>query len=168
MIWLTANQNFGRHSAISSWKRDFKTVTEMNDTLIKNWNQVVKSGDEVWVLGNFAWDPESADEALKRLNGNINIICGHFDQAASDVLKKNKVHKQGIHLVKVDKHVHTLSYWPQLEWEGTWSFHGWPDLDKYPTDPALHRINVSCDAWGLKPISLEKTIDLFNSLEKNN
>lgn len=167
MIWLTANQNFGRHSAIEQWNRPFTNINEMNQALILAWNQVVEPNHTVWVLGNFAWDPESAEEALKKLNGNIHVIQGKFDQPIVGFLKKNKIYNQGIHHVTQDKTTYTLSYWPQCEWLGDWSFHGWEDYSSYPTNPTLKRVNVSCDLWGFKPVSMLKVTDLFESVKKD-
>ena len=39
----------------------------MNETLIENWNSVVIPEDVVYVLGNFAWDPTTAEETLTKL-----------------------------------------------------------------------------------------------------
>jgi calcineurin-like phosphoesterase family protein len=79
-LFLTGNLQFGRPSAIKQFKRPFSSVEEMNETLINNWNSVVSAEDIVYVLGNFAWDPTTAEETLNKLNGIIVIVPGEIDE----------------------------------------------------------------------------------------
>ena len=164
MIWLTANQNFGRHSAIELWERPFKDVKEMNQALIKAWNKTVKKEDIVWVLGDFVWDPDTAEEVIGKLNGEIHLIQGMYDLPALNILNKKSIYINGLHHLKFKEKTYTLSYWPQCEWYGDLSFIGYPE---YCTDLDLGRINVSCDSWDFKPVSLEKIIDLIDSVKKD-
>ena len=54
--------------------RPFKSVEDMRNTIIKNWNNTVKEDDEVYLLGDIG-DPE----ILKYLKGNIIIVLGNHD-----------------------------------------------------------------------------------------
>lgn len=167
MIWLTANQNFGRHGSIELWQRPFKDVTDMNATLIKNWNKTVGKDDIVWVLGDFVWDPETAEEVVKKLNGKIQLLKGFYDLPMLNFLKKDDIFVNGLHWEKINDLVHTFSYWPQCEWYGEYSFIGYPNWEKYPTDFETGRINVCCDLWDFKPVSIDKIIDLIESVKKD-
>lgn len=61
--------------------RPFDSVEEMNETLIKNWNAVVKKGDIVWSLGDFSFSSiENTIEIIKRLNGDLHMVLGNHDQ----------------------------------------------------------------------------------------
>jgi len=63
---------------IDIFSRPFKSVKEMNDTLVKNWNSVVGKEDIVYHLGDFATKP-SGFEHVKKLNGKIHLILGNYD-----------------------------------------------------------------------------------------
>lgn len=60
--------------------RGFSSVEEMNETIVDNWNKIVKPEDTVYDLGDMALtDPESALKCLKRLNGTHYWIYGNHD-----------------------------------------------------------------------------------------
>ena len=80
-MFITSNQQFGRHNAIQEFQRDFISVESMDEYMIEQWNSVVQPDDMVYVAGNFAWDPETAEEVVKRLNGNIVVMAGVWDHA---------------------------------------------------------------------------------------
>jgi calcineurin-like phosphoesterase family protein len=62
-------------------KRPFKTVVEMNEALIANWNAVVKPDDEVFHLGDVCMGQSQYwKSTLDRLNGKINLIIGNHDE----------------------------------------------------------------------------------------
>lgn len=61
--------------------RPFGSIDEMNEALIQKWNAKVKPGDDVYILGDFCFDPKGkkATELLKRLNGQKYLIKGNHD-----------------------------------------------------------------------------------------
>lgn len=63
-------------------KRPFQTVEEMNETLIQNWNNVVSSNDNVYILGDFCWktaqNPQYV-ELIESLRGHKHLIKGNHD-----------------------------------------------------------------------------------------
>ena len=85
MIYFTSDLHFN-HGNILAYEpitRPFATISEMNETLIANWNNVVKPEDTVYVLGDFAMGPASDARGLvSRLNGTIKLIRGNHDTPA--------------------------------------------------------------------------------------
>ncbi|GLB46709.1 metallophosphatase [Philodulcilactobacillus myokoensis] len=67
--------------------RPFKTVDEMNQTIIDNWNQRVKPDDTVYHLGDIAvyfthpavLSNQAVFSVLKQLNGHLILIKGNHD-----------------------------------------------------------------------------------------
>lgn len=87
MIYLISDLHFGHENIIKYSSRPFSSVEEMNETLIKNWNDVVKDNDIVYHLGDFCFlKYNDCKNILRRLNGNINMILGNHDK----VIKDNK------------------------------------------------------------------------------
>lgn len=85
-IWVTSDTHFG-HSNIITFKdaygspvRDFSSVEEMDETLVDNWNSVVKNGDKVYHLGDVFFGSKDAFKVLwPRLNGSKRLIVGNHD-----------------------------------------------------------------------------------------
>lgn len=82
MIWVTSDNHFDHKNIIKYCNRPFKDVNEMNETMIKNWNNVVKPNDTVYHLGDFALTSAKRYEYfLSRLHGHIIIILGNHDKS---------------------------------------------------------------------------------------
>lgn len=87
-IWVISDTHFN-HANILNFKdsngrptRDFDTVEEMNERMIKNWNSVVKPGDKVYHLGDVLFGENKEDWMNKnfpRLNGQKRLIVGNHD-----------------------------------------------------------------------------------------
>ena len=168
-MFITSNQQFGRQSAISQFNRDFASVEEMNDHLITQWNSVVSDGDMVYVAGNFAWDPESVEYAIKRLNGTIIVMGGEMDHAIYEFASKLG-EEAGVAYtpdqIKILKSLNVvISYWPLKLWpnkdKNAISIVGHPDKE-YKTSHVDRVINASCDMWDFKPVNVKDMMQLFS------
>jgi len=167
-IFLIANCQFGRASIIKKNKRPFESVHEMNEEMIQRWNTVVGDDDQVIHLGNFAWDPTTAEEVLGKLNGkSIMLLPGEDDAAILDMHSKgflpsnasltNRIYDQPALRA-------TFSYWPMLEWPAKaddhylyYGFYG----PKYKPDHKKKMINMSCEFWNYTPHNLSTLTKLF-------
>jgi len=79
-IFMIADTHFGHPNVIKYEKRPFRDVEEMDSTLVKNWNSVVKSRDKVFLLGDFSfYNKEKSSEICKALNGHKTLIMGNHD-----------------------------------------------------------------------------------------
>lgn len=66
-------------------KRGFSGYEEMNEYMIRQWNQNVTSKDEVYILGDFSIARGSAtNEILRRLNGKKYLVEGNHDTYLRD------------------------------------------------------------------------------------
>ena len=81
MRWFTSDLHLGHPNIIGYCERPFADVAEMNAGLIDNWNDVVGSGDEVWVLGDFALGRITETLPLvARLTGRRVLVTGNHDR----------------------------------------------------------------------------------------
>lgn len=61
--------------------RGFADAQEMNAYMIRQWNQKVRSNDEVIILGDFSWGKaKETNELLEQLNGKLYLIQGNHDR----------------------------------------------------------------------------------------
>lgn len=165
--FVTSNLQLGRPGAIKKYNRDYADVDQMNDDLIRKWNTVVTKDDTVYHLGNFAWDPRTAQDATLRLNGKIKFIIGEHDNAVLELQRRNML-RPGCEVVKCieedSKHDVVLSYWPVAAWPNKskkwWSIIGYP-LKSFKSDPKKKVINASTDFWSNTPQELDKVVGIF-------
>jgi len=87
-IWFTADEHYYHSNIIGKEAfggrregRPFKSVDQMNKTIIKNHNEVVAKEDVTYHLGDFAFIRHWKDAAhiLKSLNGRHILILGNHD-----------------------------------------------------------------------------------------
>lgn len=85
-IWVISDTHFG-HENILQFKdeggnavRDFDSVSHMNETMVENWNRVVKPGDKVYHLGDvFFGSKDDFKRLWPRLNGSKRLVVGNHD-----------------------------------------------------------------------------------------
>ena len=81
-IFFTADTHFGHENVIQFDKRPFASADEMDEEMIRRWNNKVGKGDLVYVLGDMIWKSITnyAEPLIKSLNGQIILIKGNHDQ----------------------------------------------------------------------------------------
>lgn len=92
-FWFISDTHFN-HTNILSFKdnngdklRPFSSTEEMNETMIENWNKVVKPQDKVYHLGDVIFgDKKDFDGILSRLNGKKRLVLGNHDYGKEKLL----------------------------------------------------------------------------------
>ena len=81
MIWFTADQHFYHTNIIKYCFRPYNSVEEMNQSMINNWNKVVRNDDLVFVLGDLILsdNKNTVKSILDNLYGQIILITGDHD-----------------------------------------------------------------------------------------
>lgn len=85
-IWFISDTHLN-HANILKWdtssrKNRFESIEHMNETILDNWNSVVKKGDIVYHLGDVFFGPK--EDFLKmwpKFNGSKRLILGNHDDA---------------------------------------------------------------------------------------
>lgn len=79
--FLTSDQHFGHERMAGVFGRKFEgRLAEMNAMMIERWNAVVKPGDTVFHLGDFAMGIRAENLPIARhLNGTILLMPGNHD-----------------------------------------------------------------------------------------
>ena len=163
--FYTADTHFSHQLMLSetACNRPFKDTREMDETLIRNWNAVVKPDDIVYHLGDFSFglgDEERVRSIFSRLMGRKILILGNHDYK-----KKNVIHPTIAGLAWDEppaQHYETtdegerifLSHYAQRTWpgirKGGWHFFG----HCHGSLPALGRsrdVGVDCPDTAFTP-----------------
>jgi calcineurin-like phosphoesterase family protein len=85
-VYLTADPHFGHEGVCRFMRNDGVTklrpwdnAAEMNEAMIKNWNETVRPNDKVYVLGDVAMNKNALHAVMPRLNGDKVLIKGNHD-----------------------------------------------------------------------------------------
>jgi calcineurin-like phosphoesterase family protein len=170
MIYFISDPHFG-HKGSLNWPngnaRPFKTVEEMNTTIINNWNSVVTDEDTVYCLGDFAYKSSinTIIYVFSKLKGKIILIKGNHD---GRTLKANqRIHRfESMHdrLEFMYKDIlFILDHYPIYCWKnknkGSIHLHGHTHEHSPNIDGNI--MNVSCEVINYTPISIEEIITKF-------
>ena len=80
IIRYIADMHFDHDEILAYDNRPFASVEEMNESLIRRWNEVVSPEDLTWILGDFcAGSRDRLKELLSALNGKKAMILGNHD-----------------------------------------------------------------------------------------
>ena len=83
--WFTSDSHFHHEKIIEFSERPFKDLQEMEDEIIKRWNNKVKPEDTVFHIGDFGFGTKK-EEMLKKLNGHVVIIKGNHDSSRMSIM----------------------------------------------------------------------------------
>lgn len=175
MYWFTSDTHFGHANIIKYTKRPFKSLEQMNRTLIRNWNKKVQPTDTVFFLGDFCFKngpngkkgegvQRNAEHWIEQLNGRIVFIRGNHDsnnslktiisEAVIDIggyeinLVHNPAHADKGFKFNFCGHVHE-------KW-------------KYQMTKTHTIINVGVDVWDFQPVSYQEIMEDFTKWKKAN
>lgn len=79
-VWFTSDTHFYHENILRYCSRPFKDISDMNEALIRRWNETVPPEGFVFHLGDFAFGGSKEwNEVISRLNGRIYLILGNHD-----------------------------------------------------------------------------------------
>lgn len=117
-IYVTSDTHFGHSKNFLYEPRGFKNIYDHDNTIIKNWNEIVQPEDDVYLLGDVMLnDNDYGLSCLKQLNGRIHIIRGNHCTNTRIALYNNcsnVVEVCDAKWLKVGKQSFFLSHYPCL------------------------------------------------------
>jgi calcineurin-like phosphoesterase family protein len=160
--YFTADPHFG-HDAIRCFcNRPFATVEEMDEALIKNWNDTVQSGSTVYIIGDFAYKNHA--DYLKRLNGKKILIEGNHDKMNVAVKKMFTEHHAFLRRRFFGNEV-TLCHYALSTWAnnfyGAWHLYG-HSHGRIKEFDHIKCLDVGVDVWNYKPVPYEVIEHIMN------
>ena len=123
-IFFTSDTHFGSEMILDFCRRPFGSSHEMDEELIRLWNETVPEDGVVFHLGDFC-DTENASDYLRKLNGTIHLIAGNHDRIQEDCGFRSISEQQTIY---VEGQRIILNHYPMLCFGGertcTWQLFG--------------------------------------------
>jgi calcineurin-like phosphoesterase family protein len=178
--YFTSDTHFGHRNILDFEKdaRPFDNVEEMNEQLIKNWNETVNPKDIVFHLGDFAFGAVNVPIA-DRLNGNKRLVMGNHDCHSFDLYVRHFQRLFGAHhwkrcilthipvhphnlggrfLLNVHGHLHSKRvYRNGLLHCGEWAWHGGDDPNYF---------NVAVELHNLRPVHSSVIMERLKELDQ--
>ena len=161
--FLISDTHFGHANIIKYCNRPFSSTQEMDETLIENWNKVVKPQDKIYHLGDVYFGKGCKPEAiLRRLNGTKVLIVGNHDHIGDPILTKyfsriymwRQLKEHGLLLSHVPLHPSAL-FVPIEKGIHLKNIHGHIHDQDSPKDKTVTYVNISVEKTDYKPISIE-------------
>jgi calcineurin-like phosphoesterase family protein len=175
---FSSDPHFGHKNIITYCNRPFKTLEEMDATIIKNWNSKVKKDDVVFMIGDFCFKntknmthrgegniyPASYYE--QQLNGKIIFIGGSHDRnnTCKTCIQNIKIRLGGqmMNLVHDPKFA---DYNVEINLCG--HVHNHWRYKKFQKDgKTTYMINVGMDVNGFYPVTIEEILSGFSKWQK--
>lgn len=195
--WFTSDSHFGHRKVIKFCNRPFTganccvgidpeisknckqcygygkvlEVEEMDEQLIKNWNEIVSPKDDVYHLGDVMFTSKKPDvtNLFKRLNGQIHWIYGNHDKSFRNAA--GAAWSGDYKELKVEGQKLILCHYPMMSWNGqmrgTIMLHGHCH-GNLKHDGTKLLIDVGVDCWDYKPVSFEEIMIEAEMIKQNN
>lgn len=167
MNYYISDIHFSDSRIMKLCDRPFMNTYEMDEYIIKKWNETISDSDDVYILGDISKD--YMPEIYKRLKGNKYLILGNHDYDFKDELASCHIFEEVIDIktiVDENKKV-VLFHYPIMDWEdsqyGSIHLYGHihnkdlPDIYRYYAGKNAY--NVSCDVNDFRPVSLKELIE---------
>ena len=170
MIYLYGDPHLGHHNILRLANRPFKSVLEMNEALIANYNNMISPADEVYFVGDVAYKCSTAIvlDILDRLKGKKYLIQGNHDRKYlkdDRFVKKFEWVDKRIEMV-YSKRLYVIDHYPIHSWNGM--FRGSANLHGHchgkVNNDNIMRLDVGVDnpICSYAPISMERVKNIMD------
>lgn len=164
--FFTSDNHFNHSNIIKYSNRPFNDIQEMNETLIKRWNDKVTNNDIVYNLGDFHLGKnQNIPEIISRLKfKKLIFIKGNHDKSLMEFYKNYKksslkdIEVHNFLEIKIDKQDITLCHFPMRSWNkshyGSWNLFGHHHGTLKET--LQNQLDVGVDCWNFYPLEFEE------------
>ena len=171
MIYFTSDLHLNHDKEFIYKNRGFNSIDAMNNTIIRNWNNLVEDSDTVYILGDIMMG--LSDESIKlfnKLKGQKKIVLGNHDTSYRAEIYSQAPNTEVLGyaaLIKIKKQLFYLSHYPtilgdakhfRLGHSAICLFgHIHEDIKFY--DDCPHIYHVGLDAHNFTPVALPDILD---------
>jgi calcineurin-like phosphoesterase family protein len=107
---------------INRFGRPFKSIEQMDETILKRWNDRVKENDIVYVLGDVCWgyNSQKIEKTIGKLNGIKHLIYGNHDRLGPHKLSKVWATMQPYLDTTIENKQVVMMHYPIADWHGAY------------------------------------------------
>lgn len=172
--WFSSDTHFGHENIIKYTGRPFKTLEEMDNKIIENFNARVTTDDSVIFLGDFCFKntvggkkgegtTTKSEEYLNRLNGRWSFVKGNHDSnnGVKAIISSCIINYGGQEMfcchnpaeanhkfrINLCGHIHELWKFKKLAQQS-------------------YIVNVGVDVWKFKPVSISEILKELDKFKK--
>lgn len=153
-IFWTADTHWGHGNVIKYCNRPFASVEEMDEEMVRRWNEVVGQDDTIYHLGDFAMGKTAAPTILNRLNGHKHLVYGNHDSKQTRELPQWETSQPYLE-INVDKQFIVMCHYKfdvfNRSHRGGIQLYGHSHNSIPPND---RQLDVGVDAWDFRPVGL--------------
>lgn len=158
--YVFSDPHFDSEKIIVNGKRPFADVSEMNNTIITNYNSIIKKHDICYWLGDVMYGAtkEKVYNILSRMRGRKYLIMGNHDRGHSETWWLScGFDKVFSHPIYDAENYILLSHEPLEEFGNNppiVNYHGHIHIQDYDFSNHKQCINVSLEKTNYKPVPL--------------
>lgn len=180
-LFFTSDTHWGHFNICKYCHRPFQSRSEMDQTLIKNWNAVVPEDGIVVHCGDFMLphneDIKEYNKYLYQLNGRILLLRGNHDRADLNWENEKLIAVRDNALIYVDGVKIYAQHYPCAAFNGDYHIYGHihtlADGTCYGIDGDVTKVmrkntyDVGVDQNGYTPVSYWQLCDIFRKKMNN-
>ena len=180
-LFLTSDSHLGHFNICKYCHRPFQSRSEMDQTLIKNWNAVVPEDGIVVHCGDFMLphneDIKEYNKYLNQLHGRVLLLRGNHDIASLDWVSDKLIAVRDQAMIVVDGVKIFAQHYPCAAFNGDYHVYGHihtlADGTCYGIDGDVTKVmgkntyDVGVDQNGYTPVSYWQLCDIFRKKMNN-
>jgi len=160
--FFISDTHFYHDNIIEFEGRPFKNIEDMNNSIIRNWQNKVSPEDQVFIVGDFSFGTrDQTISILNKLPGNKFLIKGNHDLKMKTMVKSKFGWVKDYHELNLNGEIIVLCHYPFTFWNkshyGSLNIYGHVHSMKHRDviwRPRANQYNVGVDVIGFEPCEL--------------
>lgn len=180
-LFFCSDSHYGHYNICKYCHRPFQSRSDMDQTLIKNWNAVVPEDGIVVHCGDFMLphneDIKEYNKYLNQLHGRVLLLRGNHDRASLDWVSDKLIAVRDQAMIVVDGVKIFAQHYPCAAFNGDYHVYGHihtlADGTCYGIDGDVTKMmrkntyDVGVDQNGYTPVSYWQLCDIFRKKMNN-
>lgn len=180
-LFFCSDSHYSHYNICKYCHRPFQSRSEMDQTLIKNWNEVVPEDGIVVHCGDFMLphneDIKEYNKYLNQLHGRVLLLRGNHDRASLDWVSDKLIAVRDQAMIVVDGVKIFAQHYPCAAFNGDYHVYGHihtlADGTCYGIDGDVTKVmrkntyDVGVDQNGYTPVSYWQLCDIFRKKMNN-
>lgn len=166
-VYLTADLHLGHANIIKYDQLPFISVEQMDETIIKNWNNTVSKENTVFVLGDASfYNKEKTKEIISQLHGKKILIKGNHDCHNIQWWTETGFSEVSNYPI-IYKEFYIFSHEPPAYFNhDSYQIHFYGHVHNTEMYKTITKTSacVCASRWNFTPVNIEKIIELIKAL----